>query len=1596
MSRIDRVGGSGVRRRGVHRILLLWVVLLPLVFGVQPAVAARTYDSQIDGGEGGFDTIQGIGFDSTDNLWIVDLQVGEGNARLQRGVYKYSAYPSLDLLEAPTVPPVFSVGRAMHLAVDQETDEVYVSQSNGRRVFIFKNGAFNREWNRIDGIYGNQYGIDVAIDNSHSDSRGRVYLSLTYPENDIEVLDSAQRPVELPATTSYIEGNKITGTPSGPFGEVGEIATDAQGNLYVNDEGEGVIDEFGPSGTFLRSFPALGPVAVDPTNGTVVIGEREFDPYGNFLGTLPEVRPGQERARSDLAFNSSGYLYLPVRTPGYEHKPDPIEIFAPVPPVPKITYRAISSPTETAGTLNAAIDPNGAGSVTECEFEYGEGVGNYNGGAVPCEAASSLPYTGTTTVSAELSSLTTGVTYHYRVALANAEGKRYGSDQTYTPQAVLALSTDAATEVVETGATLNGSFAGNGEDTYYYFEWGRTAAYGSTTVAPPGEDAGSSSGPDRTAVSADLTNLKPYTTYHFRIVASNHGGSSIAYGEDQMFSTPPGVPTITGEWANQVHSDRARIHGEVDPNGADTSYHFEYVDDASYQESGFADAKESPEGAVKIGRSKQFVRAEALIYGLSPGTLYHYRAAGTNAAGVGTPSVDRTFSTYPFTQEINDSCPNAHVRQQTGTALMFDCRAYELVSAANSDGYDVESNLVAGQTPFGGYPEAQEPPRVLYGIHDGALSVGNPTNHGIDPYVARRGPDGWKTEYVGIPAAGSPSDASFASTLLEADASLSTFAFGGPDICSPCFADGSAGEPIHLPGGELIQGMSGSIPQPEAAPAAFVGKHMSGDGSHFVFASTSPFEPEGDEGEVSIYDRNLATDVTHVVSRNPAGTTMTGAGVGELDISRDGSRIVIGQLTSESGGVKHWHLYMSIADSPHTIDLTPGTTSGVVYDGMTADGSRVYFTTTDRLTEDDTDSSSDLYVAEVSESGASISRVSVGADGSGNSDACDPSANTKHEHWNTSGSEVTCGVVAIGGGGGVASGNGTVFFLSPEMLDGPSNGVQNAPNLYLAEPGSSPRFIATLESSLTAPLPPASHPFVRTFGSFGKPSGVAIEHTTGDVYVLDIGNEAFPATGYVLKFDSSGHAITSFGQNGKIEVSGVWGSYGIPTELAIDQSTGNLYVPSLIGNTVEEYSPSGERLKEIEVGLPTGVAIDQANGRLYVTSYSGGVSIFDGTGSLVTSFATVSRPTGVAVDSSGTAYVVNGGGPIEAHGVTEMYNSSGADLGLLDGNRSLGVAADPTDEHLYVDEGTRVVEFDSTHHPINEAIGEGRTSESIGLAADAGRVDVSDVAASTVDSYGPAVLPNDPSTDNPLVVDSVDLPGTRKPADFQVTPSGGFAVFSSTAALTGYDNASHEEIFRYSAQEKQLVCISCNPTGARPTAGSSLASDGLSLTDDGSVFFNSDEGLVDRDVNERSDAYEWESGQGIQLISTGTSAFPAALLGVDSNGVDAYFFTRDKLAREDENGNTVRIYDARVLGGFPHVPAAVPCKASDECHGPGTVAPGPPSIGSVVGTPEGGPVAAAPCRRGVVRKHGKCVKPHRHRRHHRHHPKYHRRGHRHG
>ena len=97
-------------------------------------------------------------------------------------------------------------------------------------------------------------------------------------------------------------------------------------------------------------------------------------------------------------------------------------------------------------------------------------------------------------------------------------------------------TTEAATSIAATSATLNGSVVRDGQTTYH-FEYGTTTAYGSRT---PDKNVSGGGGSGGRSVNEDVSGLQPSTTYHFRLVAVSASGT--ANGADLTFATPAAGP----------------------------------------------------------------------------------------------------------------------------------------------------------------------------------------------------------------------------------------------------------------------------------------------------------------------------------------------------------------------------------------------------------------------------------------------------------------------------------------------------------------------------------------------------------------------------------------------------------------------------------------------------------------------------------------------------------------------------------------------------------------------------------------------------------------------------------------------------------------------------------------------------------------------------------------------------------------------------------------------------------------------------------------------------------------------------------------------
>jgi hypothetical protein len=232
----------------------------------------------------------------------------------------------------------------------------------------------------------------------------------------------------------------------------------------------------------------------------------------------------------------------------------------------------------------------------------------------------------------------------------------------------------------------------------------------------------------------------------------------------------------------------------------------------------------------------------------------------------------------------------------------------------------------------------------------------------------------------------------------------------------------------------------------------------------------------------------------------------------------------------------------------------------------------------------------------------------------------------------------------------------------------------------------------------------------------------------------------------------------------------------------------------------------------------------------------------------------------------------------------------------------------------------------------------------------------------------------------------------------RVSPNGRYVAFMSDRSLTGYDNEDassvntkgarfDEEVYLYDAATGATTCVSCNPSGERPTGvlATKGAGEGIGLlvtrpttweeqgvdhwlagslpgwtaisakaalyqsrylSNEGRLFFNSADALVPLAKSTREEqiggeeqevgvenVYEYEpAGVGacsgsagcVGLISSGTSERESAFLDASENGTDVFFLTAEPLTSQDTDAN-FDIYDAHV------------CEASSPCVTPAVV-----------------------------------------------------------
>jgi NHL repeat-containing protein len=229
----------------------------------------------------------------------------------------------------------------------------------------------------------------------------------------------------------------------------------------------------------------------------------------------------------------------------------------------------------------------------------------------------------------------------------------------------------------------------------------------------------------------------------------------------------------------------------------------------------------------------------------------------------------------------------------------------------------------------------------------------------------------------------------------------------------------------------------------------------------------------------------------------------------------------------------------------------------------------------------------------------------------------------------------------------------------------------------------------------------------------------------------------------------------------------------------------------------------------------------------------------------------------------------------------------------------------------------------------------------------------------------------------------------------EVGGDGHILLLRSKAGLSPEDtDGEHADIYRYDtgAGTPTLECLSCRPGGPDSApldvgshgsgpSGTDFAEDGRWVSEDGETAgFLTPEGLVPGDVNGADDFYLWRRGALVRLPG---KPYPSGLAALSHDGSEVAFPTSSALLPQDGD-TTSDIYVARVDGGYPH-PVPEPCQPGEgpgkRCQQAGSP-PAPPNAASGSftgpGNPKHGPKG---CPKGKVRRHGRCVARHAHKRH---------------
>ena len=328
--------------------------------------------------------------------------------------------------------------------------------------------------------------------------------------------------------------------------------------------------------------------------------------------------------------SNNNVIINPIGTP---NSPNPTPAPAPQATKPNVETSSTVSPSDTTAIVNGTVNPKGA--FTSYWYEYGNDTDLDN------KTTNQTIGSGFGSIQAPsyITGLVKNTTYYFRLVAENQYGSvvgtRYQFKTTEGTQppigSIPTVKSISANDISRTAGRLNGEVTPNKVTTQYWFEYGQTAQLGNAS-AP----ASAGKGDAKVSVSLPLSDLKPLTTYYFRINAQNQFGT--VNGSILNFKTTgptaDTAPKVTSQNATQVNTTSAKLNGEINPNGAQTTYWFEYSDG-------------TPVGGVLIDKTSKLTlnssanpsNVSATISNLKTNTTYYFELVAEN--NIGTVRGDR-------------------------------------------------------------------------------------------------------------------------------------------------------------------------------------------------------------------------------------------------------------------------------------------------------------------------------------------------------------------------------------------------------------------------------------------------------------------------------------------------------------------------------------------------------------------------------------------------------------------------------------------------------------------------------------------------------------------------------------------------------------------------------------------------------------------------------------------------------------------------------------------------------------------------------------------------------------------------------------------